>query len=313
MNDLAMVWQSDGSEAIRQRFNQFAAQFETRSRSSNRMPGFSGYRRVQLRYAGSDDPKQRRFVLAYARTLAESGRGRLTVLMMADLLRCRSRRAFCGAIGRRCWRKRCSLTLPPPAWPHWKDWGVEVEADRQRISRTAACINLLQAYDGEAQSLDRCQTLGFLTKLDGWLTAEEAASSSGGADAFPGTKLKIRKGSNGRKRGYGAARPDRMKRAGLRWSQPKADKSDNGSRIRIRMKSMSRIPLLKQKIRFWLKFIWKIRRPGWLRHSLTSRLTPTGVRRRSCLYAQGQHRSAAGRDEPERSGTTTVRADEAAV
>ena len=58
-----------------------------------------------------------------------------------------------------------------------KDWGVEVEADRQRISRTAACINLLQAYDGEAQSLDRCQTLGFLTKLDGWLTAEEAASS----------------------------------------------------------------------------------------------------------------------------------------
>ena len=36
-----------------------------------------------------------------------------------------------------------------------KDWGVEVEADRQRISRTAACINLLQAYDGEAQSLDR--------------------------------------------------------------------------------------------------------------------------------------------------------------
>ena len=29
MNDLAMVWQSDGSEAIRQRFNQFAAQFET--------------------------------------------------------------------------------------------------------------------------------------------------------------------------------------------------------------------------------------------------------------------------------------------
>ena len=58
-----------------------------------------------------------------------------------------------------------------------KDWGVEVEADRQRISRTAACINLLQAYDGEAQSLDRCQTLRFLTKLDGWLTAEEAASS----------------------------------------------------------------------------------------------------------------------------------------
>ena len=60
-----------------------------------------------------------------------------------------------------------------------KDWGVEVEADRQRISRTAACINLLQAYDGEAQSLDRCQTLGFLTKLDGWLTAEEAASFKG--------------------------------------------------------------------------------------------------------------------------------------
>ena len=29
MNDLAMVWQSDGSEAIRQRFNQFAMQFET--------------------------------------------------------------------------------------------------------------------------------------------------------------------------------------------------------------------------------------------------------------------------------------------
>ncbi len=58
-----------------------------------------------------------------------------------------------------------------------KDWGVEVEADRRRISRTAACINLLQAYDGEAQSLDRCQTLGFLTKLDGWLTAEEASSS----------------------------------------------------------------------------------------------------------------------------------------
>ena len=58
-----------------------------------------------------------------------------------------------------------------------KEWGVEVEADRQRISRTAACINLLQAYDGEAQSLGRCQTLGFLTKLDGWLTTEEVASS----------------------------------------------------------------------------------------------------------------------------------------
>lgn len=28
MNDLAGVWQSDGSEAIRQRFNHFAAQFD---------------------------------------------------------------------------------------------------------------------------------------------------------------------------------------------------------------------------------------------------------------------------------------------
>ena len=58
-----------------------------------------------------------------------------------------------------------------------KDWGVEVEMDRQRVSRQAACLNLLQAYDGEDPSLERCQTLGFLTKLKGWLTAEEAAAS----------------------------------------------------------------------------------------------------------------------------------------
>ncbi|WP_302926561.1 Ig-like domain-containing protein [Holdemania filiformis] len=107
------------------------------------------------------------------RSLAAAG---LTVLMMADgcmpqpsgVLRCD-------------WAKMLAETLffdtSAAGLAALKDWGVEVEADRQRISRTAACINLLQAYDGEAQSLDRCQTLGFLTKLDGWLTAEEAASS----------------------------------------------------------------------------------------------------------------------------------------
>ena len=50
-----------------------------------------------------------------------------------------------------------------------KDWGVEVEADRQRISRTAACINLLQAYDETGRLADGGGSRKFL----------------GGADAFP--------------------------------------------------------------------------------------------------------------------------------
>ncbi|MSA71309.1 hypothetical protein GKD93_09295 [Holdemania massiliensis] len=107
------------------------------------------------------------------RSLAAAG---LTVLLMAQ--GCMPEKA---GVLRSDWAKMLAETLffdaSADGLAQLAAWGVEIEPDHRRVSRQEACQNLLQAYDGKAETLERCQSLGFLSQNKGWLSEEEARSS----------------------------------------------------------------------------------------------------------------------------------------